>query len=69
MTQHNPALAGELPHLIVTSLVGSLGEHRYLLCAQWREVAHTGGEPRKAPTKAMQRQTHLGGNSKPQERL
>lgn len=50
MTLYNPALAGELSHPIVTSLVGSLGEHRCLLCAQQHEVGHTSRRPRKAPT-------------------
>lgn len=50
MTLYNPALAGELSHPIVTSLVGSLGEHRCLLCARQHEVGHTSRRPRKAPT-------------------
>lgn len=33
---YNPALAGELSHPIVTSLVGRLGEHRCLLCSAAR---------------------------------
>jgi len=36
---YNPALAGELSHPIVTSLVGRLGEHRCLLCSAARSSA------------------------------